>query len=694
MILFRIALRNIVATKVRTLIIGLLVTFGTVLVVLGGSMLSTLDYTMSKSIIGSVSGHLQVYSRDAKDDLEFFAPPTGTPNIGVIHDFVGVKKVIEGVEGVKAVVPMGSDMAIVFSGNILDLKLAELRDAQRAGDQESFDVIADHIQRIVSLLGEHMDNLKGFAREDAAGASDMEKSLEHLARVNDDAFWEALHGDDPEEEVVFLENKIAKLAMDESMLFLRYIGTDTEAFTENFELFEIVKGEPIPPGQRGFLFSEFMYERMVKHQVARRLDRIKEWVDTGKKIADDNIVSKRVDMNVRQYKDIVFQLDGVATKAVAEKLRQLMGTDEADFVELIKAYLDMNDDNFQERFDFFYAEIAPHIVLYSVPIGDILTIRAFTRSGYSTSVNVKVYGTYQFKGMEKSALSGVYNLMDLMSYRDLYGYLTEDQVEEIQDLKAEADIETVDRDDAEDALFGGDAEVVEEVAGGGFDEFADVDMTVGGMRYTDELMDHVYSKEDIWNGVTTNAAIKLEEGVDVANAQERVQAALDKAGHNLKVVDWRQASGLVGQFVGVVWIVLLTAIFIIFLVALVIINNTMVMATLDRTREIGTMRAIGAQRRYVLKMFLIESSVLAFGFGVFGTALGATIVLLLNHFGIPAVSDELYFIFAGPRLHPLLTGGHIAAAFAVNFLTAVASTVYPARLATRIEPVKAMGKED
>jgi ABC-type lipoprotein release transport system permease subunit len=694
MILFRIALRNIFATKVRTLIIGLLVTFGTVLVVLGGSLLSTLEYTMSKSIIGSVSGHLQLYSKDAKDPVEFFSPPTGTPNLGSIDDFRAMKKTVEGVDGVEAVVPMGSDFAIVFSGNIMDIKLAELREAQRDGDQKRFDVLADHIRRIVSMLGDHMDNLKGFVREDAASSEDMAESLENLERVNSEEFWTSLAGEGRESGIVFLENKIAKLAMDESMLFLRYIGTDTASFVQNFELFEMVKGEMIPPGQRGFLFSEFIYERMVKHQVARRLDRIKEWVDADKKIADDNIVSKRVDMNVRQYKDIIFQLDGEATTEVAEKLRKLMNTEETDMVELVKSYLEMTDENFQERYDFFYAEIAPNIILYTVPIGEILTVRAFTRSGYSTSVNVKVYGTYQFRGMEKSALSGVYNLMDLMTYRDLYGYMTEEQTAEILELKAEAEIEVVDRASAEDELFGGDAELVEEVDGGGFDEFADIDMAVGGMRYTDELMDHVYSQDDLWSGVTTNAAVRLKEGVDVADAKERVQAALDAGEHNITVVDWRAASGLVGQFVGVVWIVLVTAIFIIFLVALVIINNSMVMATLDRTREIGTMRAIGAQRKYILKMFLIESSVLAVGFGLFGTALGAGIVMTLNHFGIPAVSDELYFIFAGPKLHPMLTTGHIAAAFAANFLTAVASTVYPAMLATRIEPVKAMGKED
>jgi ABC-type lipoprotein release transport system permease subunit len=93
-------------------------------------------------------------------------------------------------------------------------------------------------------------------------------------------------------------------------------------------------------------------------------------------------------------------------------------------------------------------------------------------------------------------------------------------------------------------------------------------------------------------------------------------------------------------------------------------------------------------------MFMIESSVLAFGFGLLGMAIGAAIVLVLGYFGIPAVSDELYFIFAGPRLYPILTVGQMTAAFVVVFLVSVASTVYPARLATRIEPVIAMGKED
>ena len=48
------------------------------------------------------------------------------------------------------------------------------------------------------------------------------------------------------------------------------------------------------------------------------------------------------------------------------------------------------------------------------------------------------------------------------------------------------------------------------------------------------------------------------------------------------------------------------AVIIFFGVALVIINNAMVMATLQRVKEIGTMRAIGAQRRFVLVLVVVE----------------------------------------------------------------------------------------
>ena len=78
--------------------------------------------------------------------------------------------------------------------------------------------------------------------------------------------------------------------------------------------------------------------------------------------------------------------------------------------------------------------------------------------------------------------------------------------------------------------------------------------------------------------------------------------------------------GSSGQFILLATVVLCLAVGIIFVVAMVIINNAVMMATLQRTPEVGTMRAIGAQRGFVLAMVLVETLTLGLIFGGAGAA--------------------------------------------------------------------------
>jgi ABC-type antimicrobial peptide transport system permease subunit len=134
---------------------------------------------------------------------------------------------------------------------------------------------------------------------------------------------------------------------------------------------------------------------------------------------------------------------------------------------------------------------------------------------------------------------------------------------------------------------------------------------------------------------------------------------------------------------------------IVFVVALVIINNAMVMATLQRVKEIGTMRAIGAQRRFVVAMLLVEIGTVAVAFGLAGALLGGAVVWAIRAAGgIPAVTDLLYFVFSGPALLPRLGPATAAASVAVVLAVAILSALYPALLAMRVAPVEAMSEED
>src|SRR5260370_34590093 len=83
----------------------------------------------------------------------------------------------------------------------------------------------------------------------------------------------------------------------------------------------------------------------------------------------------------------------------------------------------------------------------------------------------------------------------------------------------------------------------------------------------------------------------------------------------------------------------------------------MMMAAMQRVNEIGTMRAIGAQRTFVLGLGLTEITVLGLVFGAAGALIGTGIIEWLGRGGLPAPHDWSYFFASCAQLHPLVPAG-------------------------------------
>ncbi|HEY6104639.1 MAG TPA: FtsX-like permease family protein [Anaeromyxobacteraceae bacterium] len=482
--------------------------------------------------------------------------------------------------------------------------------------------------------------------------------------------------------------------MDSSMTFVRYVGTDIDTFLQAFDRTVIVEGTRVPPRQRGILLGKWYAEEYLKLKSARRLDKIKDARESqGRKIAKDEELQRWVKENQSQLREIQLQLDPIRAEEAAGKLKAGLRSDKTALPDLLRELFAVTDGNFDERYRVFYRELAPLLQLYSIRVGDTITIKAPSKSGYFNSVNVKVYGFVEFKGLEKSALAGVMSLLDLMTWRDLYGYLTREKAEEIQQLKAAAGLRSVDRANAEAELFGGGAALERASRATAIDQ-ASVFRDLAAPAKVD-LSSRVYTQEEIDRGVALNAAILLQNPRRLGASLQAVRQASEKAGLGLKVVDWQTASGMVGQTVTLFRAVLYTAVTIIFAVALVIINNAMVMATLQRVKEIGTMRAIGAQRRFVLVMLLVETAAVALLFGLAGAGLGGLVVWAVRALGgIPATNDTLYFLYAGPALMPALGAASVAVSLGIVLLVSILSGFYPALIAMRVTPVEAMGTDD
>ncbi len=702
-VLIRIALRNLFASKLNV-IIGGIILVGTLLVVVGGALLDSMDQSMSRSIIGSVAGNIQVYSAKSKDQLALYGQMGSEPDLAAIEDFSKVKMALESIPNVKTVVPMGINGALITSGNTVDIALEKMRDLVRQKQQVTgppglearFRSQKEYIRQILRVLQSDMKKREVLVTEKSIEP----ENVAALQRASSDSFWDGFDRD-PLNSLEFLENRIAPQASDADLLYLRYLGTDLDEFQKSFDRIQIVDGQPVPTGHRGFLFSKFFYENFLKLKVARRLDKIKKTVvDQDKPIVTSTAKGGQASEaehllkeNQAQTQEIILQLDRIKTNLAVQRLQQELGSSETDLDTLLKQFFDMNDANFKQRFTLFYEQLAPLLELYRLRVGDVLTIKAFTRTGYVQSVNVPVYGTFQFKGMEDAALAGNLNLMDLVSFRDLYGYLSPDKVEEVNKLKKLAGAEAIDRSRAEEELFGTARKVVVEATPGLIDEGKESTGNLRALR-REELLRRVYSKDEMDNGVMLNAAVILKDPTKLKQTIKEIESVSQRQKLDLKPVSWQTAAGLIGQFVSLAKLALYIAVFIIFIVALVIINNAMMMATLQRVHEIGTMRAIGAQRSFVLGLVLTEIIVLGLVFGATGAAIGTGIVKWLGRVGIAAPNDWFYFFFSGPRLHPWLTAANLIAAFIIVLLVSAISTLYPAFLATRVAPVRAMQAEE
>ena len=106
--------------------------------------------------------------------------------------------------------------------------------------------------------------------------------------------------------------------------------------------------------------------------------------------------------------------------------------------------------------------------------------------------------------------------------------------------------------------------------------------------------------------------------------------------------------------------------------------NIMLVSVSERTREIGTRKSLGASSRAIRLQFLVEVMVIGQLGGIVGIALGL------------AVGNLIASYFETPFVVPW---GWVTLGMILCFLTSLASGYYPARLASKLDPIVALGRE-
>lgn len=162
-----------------------------------------------------------------------------------------------------------------------------------------------------------------------------------------------------------------------------------------------------------------------------------------------------------------------------------------------------------------------------------------------------------------------------------------------------------------------------------------------------------------------------------------------------EVLNWKEIQpdlAMMADFMGQIY-----AIFMILILSSLAfgIMNTMLMAVLERSRELGMLMAIGMNRRKIFIMIMLESIFLSIVGGFAGMAVSETVIAITGKTGINLMkySEGMEAIGYSAHLYPTINAQFFITTTILIVITGILSAVYPARKALKLNPVEAIRGE-
>jgi ABC-type antimicrobial peptide transport system permease subunit len=185
--------------------------------------------------------------------------------------------------------------------------------------------------------------------------------------------------------------------------------------------------------------------------------------------------------------------------------------------------------------------------------------------------------------------------------------------------------------------------------------------------------------------------LRLGRGVSPARAIAELNEKIVPMG--AVAVNWRMAAGNSAILVLLIQTLFNVGVFLVSVAGIVAAVNILLISVFRRTREIGTLRAIGAGDGYIRGLVLAENTILSLAAGGLGVLGGCGFISLINSLGL-VISNPLVasLLGGGPALSIDVIPGIAAFSLVVAVFLGAAASLYPVETAVRIDPVVAVSQ--
>jgi len=187
-----------------------------------------------------------------------------------------------------------------------------------------------------------------------------------------------------------------------------------------------------------------------------------------------------------------------------------------------------------------------------------------------------------------------------------------------------------------------------------------------------------------WNFII----ISLENNVSAASFINSINKKIEPFG--VTAVDWRTAVGLSAILLLLIQVLFNAGIVLVCVAGVITVINILLISVFRRTREIGTLRAIGASDMFISSLILLENIILSVFAGTAGIIAGSVFMKLINSLTIRIPNELIASLFGGSVLSFEFIPRVAGFSFLLALLLGIIVSIYPVYVTLRIEPMEAV----